>query len=265
MVTIHSPDKIPIRSRHALSCYCVENQIDICEFGDLKFFYNPNYTPAVEPNAMDRTTLKRLNVKRKNVDSNFTIEEPSSAKMSKINAQIVPITSVTKTFEIESTTDMTKNLEIQPTTISDVTKNVETEHTVNVAEIQSSTTKISEDFSKLVTENFENQPINEVTKNLENQPTTNVTISLSEALNEMSVEPITDELKNFEKEPSSEISEDFTNIDPESQKDYFDQESDQSENDSGLGLDPHEGNEMDKINETDLFAREKNFTFFCVI
>ena len=136
VVTIHSPDKIPIRSRHALSCYCDKNQIDISEFGDLRFFYNPNYTPAVEPNAMDRTTLKRLNVKRKNVDSNFNIEEPSSAKMSKTNAQIVPITGVTKTFEIESTTDATKNIEIQPTTISDVTNNVEIEHTANVAEIQ---------------------------------------------------------------------------------------------------------------------------------
>ena len=121
MVTIHSPDKIQIRSRHALSCYCVENQIDICEFGDLKFFYNPNYTPAVEP--MDRTTLKKLNVKRKNVDSNFNIEEPSTAKMSKIN-EIEAITSETKTFEIDSTTDVTKNLEIQPTTISDVINNV---------------------------------------------------------------------------------------------------------------------------------------------
>ena len=98
-------------------------------------------------------------------------------------------------------------------------------------------------------ENFEIQPMTEVRKNLENQPTTNVTISLVEALNEMSVEPITDELKNLEKETSNEISEDFTNIDTESKKDYFDQESDQSENDSGLGLDPHEGNEMDKINE----------------
>ena len=116
MVTIHSPDKIPIRSRHALSCYCDKNQIDISEFGDLRFFYNPNYTPVVEPNAMDRTTLKRLNVKRKNVDSNFNIEEPSSAKMSKTNAQIVPITGVTKTFEIESTTDVTNNLQIQPLT-----------------------------------------------------------------------------------------------------------------------------------------------------
>ena len=162
MVTIHSPDKIPIRSRHALSCYCVENQIDISEFGDLRFFYNPNYTPAVEPNAMDRTTLKRLNVKRKNVDSNFTIEEPSSAKMSKIH-EIMPITSVTKTFEIESTTEVpnnfeiqpltevlksfeivsnanvTKNLENQPATTSDVTNNVEIEHTANVVEIQPAT------------------------------------------------------------------------------------------------------------------------------
>ena len=162
MVTIHSPDKIRIRSRHALSCYCDENQIDISEFGDLRFFYNPNYTPAVEPNAMDRTTLKRLNVKRKNVDSNFTIEEPSSSKMSKTN-EIVPISSVTKTFEDESTTDVTnnlqiqpltevlksfeivpianvtKNLEIEPTTTSDVTNNVEIEHTANVAEIQPAT------------------------------------------------------------------------------------------------------------------------------
>ena len=97
-----------------------------------------------------------------------------------------------------------------------------------------------------MTENFEIQPITEVTKNLENQPTTNVTISLAEALNEMSVEPITDEFKNLEKEPSNETSEDSTNIDTESQKDYFDQESDQSENDSGLGLDPHEDNEMDE-------------------
>ena len=108
---------------------------------------------------MDRTTLKRLNVKRKNVDSNFTIEEPSSAKMSKIN-EIVPISSEKKTFEIESATDVTKNLEIQPltevlksfeivpianvtknlkiqpATTSDVTNNVEIEHTANVAEIQ---------------------------------------------------------------------------------------------------------------------------------
>ena len=107
---------------------------------------------------MDRTTLKRLNVKRKNVDSNFTIEEPSSAKMSKIN-EIVPISSETKTFEIESATDVTKNLEIQPLTevlksfeivpIANVTKNfeiqpattsdvcnLEIEHIANVAEIQ---------------------------------------------------------------------------------------------------------------------------------
>ena len=163
MVTIHSPDKIQIISRHALSCYCNENQIDISEFGDLRFFYNPNYTPAVEPNAMDRTTLKKLNVKRKNVDSSFTIEEPSSAKMSKANAQIVPITNVTKNLEIESTTDVTnnldiqpltevlksfaivpianvtKNLEIQPATTSDVTNNVEIEHTANVVEIQPAT------------------------------------------------------------------------------------------------------------------------------
>ena len=96
-----------------------------------------------------------------------------------------------------------------------------------------------------------------MTKNLENQPTTNVTISLAEALNEMSVEPITDEFKNLEKEPSSEISEDFTNIDTESQNHYFDQESDQSENDSGLGLDPHEDNEMDEIESPESIDNEE--------
>jgi len=109
-----------------------------------------------------------------------------------------------------------------------------------------------------VTENFEIQPMTEVTKNLENQPTTNLTISLVEALNEMSVEPINDELKNLEKEPSNKILEDFTNIDTESQKDYFDQESDQSENDSGLGLDPHEDNEMDEIESPDSIDNEVN-------
>ena len=59
VVTIHSPDKVRIRSRHALSCYCDENQVDISVFGDLRFFYNPNYLPAVEPHAMERS-LKRL-------------------------------------------------------------------------------------------------------------------------------------------------------------------------------------------------------------
>ena len=160
VVTIHSPDKIQIRSRHALSCYCVENQIDICEFGDLKFFYNPNYTPAVEPNAMDRTTLKRLNVKRKNVDSNYTIEEPSSAKMSKTNAQIVPITGVTKTFEIEAITDVTNNLEIQP--LTEVLKSFEIVSNANV------------------TKNLENQPAttSDVTNNDEIEHTANETIRL---------------------------------------------------------------------------------------
>ena len=84
---------------------------------------------------MDRTTLKRLNVKRKNVDSNFTIVEPSSAKMLKTN-EIMPITSVSKTFETVPIANVTKNFEIQPTTTSDVTNNVEIEHTANVAEIQ---------------------------------------------------------------------------------------------------------------------------------
>ena len=59
VVTIHSPDKTRIRSRHALLTYCTENNVDISEFGDLRFFYNPNYLPAVEPHAMERS-LKRL-------------------------------------------------------------------------------------------------------------------------------------------------------------------------------------------------------------
>ena len=112
-----------------------------------------------------------------------------------------------------------------------------------------------------MTENFEIQPMTEVTKNLENQHTTKMTISLSEALNEMSVEPITDELKNLEKEPIDEISEDFTNIDTESQKNYFDQESDQSENDSGLGLDPHEDNEMGEIESPENIVNEQVSAF----
>merc|ERR1711990_1411525 len=74
----------------------------------------------------------------------------------------------------------------------------------------------------------------------------------------MSVESITDEFKNLEKEPTNEISEDFTNIHTESQKNYFDQESDQSENDSGLGLDPNEDNEMDEIESPESVDNEEN-------
>ena len=111
-----------------------------------------------------------------------------------------------------------------------------------------------------MTENFEIQPITEVTKNLENQPiTTNVTISLAEALNEMSVEPITDMPKNLEMENNIEISEDSSDkiVFTESHKDNFDQESDQSENDSGLGLDPHEDNEMDEIESPESIDNEE--------
>ena len=111
-----------------------------------------------------------------------------------------------------------------------------------------------------MTENFEIQPITEVTKNLENQPiTTNVTISLAEALNEMSVEPITDVPKNLEMENNNEISEDSSDkiVFTESHKDNFDQESDQSENDSGLGLDPLEDNEMDEIESPESIDNEE--------
>ena len=69
-MTIHSPDNIRIRSRYSLSRYCDENQIDISEFGDLRFFYNPRYLPYVEPTPMKRT-LKRLEGKR-NVTNNQT-------------------------------------------------------------------------------------------------------------------------------------------------------------------------------------------------
>jgi len=84
VVTIHTPDKTRIRSRHALLTYCTENNVDISQFGDLRFFYNPNYLPAVEPHAMERSLkrleMKKSNAKRKMSDSIRSIHEPSAKR-----------------------------------------------------------------------------------------------------------------------------------------------------------------------------------------
>ena len=68
MVTVYSPDKTRIRSRHALLQYCSAHKIDIEKFGDLKFFYNPNYLQLQTSSAMKKI-LQLLNEKRQKMSA----------------------------------------------------------------------------------------------------------------------------------------------------------------------------------------------------
>merc|ERR1719150_3015079 len=75
-VTLFSPKGKRIRSRHGLKNYCSDFNLDIQDFGDIKFFYNADFLPNIKKPSAMALALERLRAKKRAKIQNEIRNEP---------------------------------------------------------------------------------------------------------------------------------------------------------------------------------------------
>ena len=75
-VTLFSPKGKRIRSRHVLKNYCSDFNLDIQDFGDIKFFYNAENLPKIKKPSAMALALERLRAKKRAKIQNEVRNEP---------------------------------------------------------------------------------------------------------------------------------------------------------------------------------------------